>query len=132
MVMVCVHHPLNPEKSKMCMKLVGHRPNWIANLELPFLNDKNVFDHALINLTAEDLVDREEGLEAFEKAKREREELIKRIDEKEAQRVLADEGMRFIPMKEPTLSDLGGRSVRKNLLDLNDPRIAEINIKYRD
>ena len=121
MVRVCVHHPLNPEKSKMCMKLVGHRPNWIANLELPFLNDKNVFDHALINLTTEDLVDREEALEAFEKAKREREKMVDTINQKI-----------WLSATETTLSDPGWRSHRRDPIDLSDPRISEINIKYRD
>lgn len=117
-VQVCVHYPLNPEESKKCMGQRAHAKNWVTHIDLPFSKDVSLFEGALRNMAADGVIADHDRGELWEEAK--------------AKKAKLDEGLRFIPMEEPTLRDLGGRSVRKNLLDLNDPRIAEINIKYRD
>lgn len=115
MLRVCVHHPLNPEESKKCMGQHAHAKNWVTHIDLPFSKDASLFAGALRNMAADGVIADHDRGELWEEAK-----------------TKLDQRLRFIPMEEPTLLDLGGRSVRKNQLDLNDPRIAEINIKYRD
>ena len=131
MIKVCVHHPLNPEKSKKCMGFHHHPKNWTTYTELPFSKDVSVFEGALRNMARDgDISDSDRG-ELWEEAKTKLDERVvyERVKrEKKVQQAIIDEGLRFIPMEEPTLFDLGGR----NQLDLNDPRIDEITIKYRD
>ena len=119
---VCIHYPLNPEMSKTCMAHEKHDSGDISELEIPFSKDLHKFDLALSKLDSSGIISGRDARVVYERVKR----------EKKVQQAIINEGLRFIPMEEPTLLDLGGRSVRKNQLDLNDPRIAEINIKYRD
>ena len=51
MVRVCIHHPLNPEKSKKCMTLRDHQENWVTELQLPFLDDPGMISWALRNMS---------------------------------------------------------------------------------
>lgn len=38
-IQVCVHHPLNPKRSKKCIELSGHLDSWVSDIELPFTED---------------------------------------------------------------------------------------------
>lgn len=38
-IQVCVHHPLNPKRSKKCIELSGHPSGWVGDIELPFTED---------------------------------------------------------------------------------------------
>ena len=49
-VQVCVHHPLNPKKSKKCIERGGHMARWITELDLPFSQDLNLTAWSLNNL----------------------------------------------------------------------------------
>ena len=111
MVMVCIHHPLNPKIAKQCIELGVHDPRAVTELELPFSTDKLMFHYALESMSDAGQLTKEEGQEVFETVKRKQDEMINKINQ--ARWVI------------PTSSE-------RDPLNLNDPRISEINIKYRD
>lgn len=53
-VQVCVHHPLNPKKSKRCIELIGHFGQWITELDLPFVDELNLAAWSLTNMALDD------------------------------------------------------------------------------
>lgn len=53
-VQVCVHHPLNPKKSKECIEFGGHMGQWITELDLPFVEDLNLAAWSLTNMALSD------------------------------------------------------------------------------
>ena len=111
MIKVCIHYPLNPDASKKCMELSDHEPRNVTELELPFLTDKVMFYYALERMSNAGQLTKEEGHEVFETVKRKQDEMINKINQ--------------APWVLPTPSE-------RDPLNLNDPRISEINIKYRD
>ena len=123
MIKVCVHHPLNPEKSKKCMGFHHHPKNWTTYTELPFSKDVSVFEGALRNMARDGDISDSDVEKLFDETKTKFDgDLYSQIFAAHTGPILSS----------PIISDLGGRTVRPNHLDLNDPRIAEINIKYRD
>ena len=106
MIKVCIHYPLNPDSSMRCMGLIGHDAADISELEIPFSGDLRKFDLVLAKLGSSGLIDRNDARRIYEEVEREREK----------QRVIADEGLRFIPVDKL----------------ISTQKIAEINIKYRD
>ena len=121
MFKVCIHHPLNPEESKKCIGRKTHNREDISELDIPFSGDLRKFDYALKSLGGVGVISFEDGRAVYERTKRKQEEMANAINQKI-----------WLAATETPLSDLGGRSVRRDPIDLNDPRIAEINIKYRD
>ena len=53
-IQVCVHHPLNPKKSKECIALNGHMGQWITEFDLPFVEDLNLAAWSLTNMVLSD------------------------------------------------------------------------------
>ena len=119
MVMVCVHHPLNPEKSKKCMRLHTHPKNWTTYTELPFSKDVSVFEGALRNMASDGDISDSDVEKLFDEAKT-------KFDEKALSQKL------FAFPTEPIQISNEVTPDQKDRLNLNDPRIAEIHIKYRD
>ena len=67
MLRVCVHHPLNPELSKECLRDKTHMTDWITTLEFPFPDNRSMADRALNNLLTGGVIsegDREEVYDA--------------------------------------------------------------------
>ena len=127
MLRVCIHHPLNPEKSKKCMGLRGHLGQWVTQLELPFADDKKMFEQVLHEMTYEGALSHDDGQELY-KAVSEKINRQEKLD-KEA---LAEK--LFAASTAPINSSDDTPTRRTDTLDLNDPRISEIHIdiKYRD
>ena len=119
MVMVCVHHPLNPEKSKMCMGQHTHAKNWVVYMDLPFSKDMSLFEGALRNMAADGVIADSDRGELLEEAKTE-------FDKK------ALSGKLFAFPTEPIQISNAVTPDQKDRLNLSDPRISEINIKYRN
>ena len=121
MIKVCIHHPLNPLESKKCIGRRTHDSGDISKLNIPFSEDLRKFDYALAGLGGAGVISFEDARAVYERVKRNREEMMNTINQKI-----------WFSATETPLSDLGGRSVRRDPIDLSDPRISEINIKYRD
>ena len=119
MIKVCVHHPLNPEKSKKCMGFHHHPKNWTTYTELPFSKDVSVFEGALRNMARDGDISDSDVEKLFDKAKTKFDgDLYSQI---------------FAAHTGPIISSLIDEPPRQTeSINLNDPRIAEINIKYRD
>lgn len=114
MVKVCIHHPLNPEKSNLCVKLRAHEIKETTDLVFPFSDDPDQTDLALSNLVKEKQLSHAGSRKIYEEIKR---EALEKLQQEFRHPIWT------IP-EAPTISNNG--------LNLNDPRIAEINIKYRD
>ena len=119
MIKVCVHHPLNPEKSKKCMGFHHHPKNWTTYTELPFSKDVSVFEGALRNMASDGDISDSDVEKLFDEAKT-------KFDEKALSQKL------FAFPTEPIQISNEVTPDQKDRLNLNDPRIAEIHIKYRD
>ena len=70
-VQVCVHHPLNPKKSKECIDLDGHMARWITELDLPFAQDLNLTAWSLTNMALEDDISNEDIKPLYDEIKNE-------------------------------------------------------------
>lgn len=119
MVQVCIHHPLNPEESKKCMGQHTHAKNWVTHIDLPFSKDVSLFEGALRNMAADGVIADHDRGELWEEAKT-------KFDKKALSQKL------FAFPTEPIQISNEVTPDQKDRLNLNDPRIAEINIKYRD
>lgn len=53
MVRVCIHYPLNPEWSRLCMNLMPHAEVDTAELVMPFSDDPGQIWQALRNLASD-------------------------------------------------------------------------------
>lgn len=114
MVKVCIHYPVNPEKAGLCVKLLAHENNETTDLVMPFADDPNQLSSALDNMVKEKYISAKAKREIYEQIKR---ETLDRCMEEMRQPVWA--------LPEPPV-------VQGNGLNLNDPRIQEIVINYRD
>ena len=121
MIKVCIHHPLNPLESKKCIGRRTHDSGDISELIIPFSGDLRKLDYALAGLGSDGVISFEDARAVYERVKRNQDEMVDAINRKI-----------WTASNESSLSDPGWRSHRQDPLDLSDPRIAEINIKYRD
>ena len=125
-IRVCVHYPLNPQKSAECIRDHGHMRQWITQLELPFTDNLNMAAWALTNMTLSGVISDPKYKEVYEQA---REKVLG--GEKEAESSEDD----FRPVK-PILNEEGSLIGVKLLQDtppiVNADRAAMITIKYRD
>ena len=118
MIKVCVHHPLNPEKSKKCMGFHHHPKNWTTYTELPFSKDVSVFEGALRNMARDGDISDSDVEKLFDEAKTKFDgDLAKKL---------------FAASTHPLLISSDVPPHRAESVNLNDPRISEIHIKYRD
>ena len=70
-VQVCVHHPLNPKKSKACIEHLAHMGHWITELDLPFVEDLNLTAWSLTNMALEDDISLEDIKPLYDEIKNE-------------------------------------------------------------
>lgn len=70
-VQVCVHHPLNPKKSKKCIERLAHMGHWITELDLPFVEDLNLTAWSLTNMALEDDISNEDIKPLYDEIKNE-------------------------------------------------------------
>lgn len=118
MVKVCIHHPVNPEKANLCVRLQAHEPKDTTDLVLPFSDDPDQLSLALDNMVKDRIISangRREIRYQIEQGRRDRLEAARRM--KLTHHIWS--------LPEPPV-------VQTNDLNLNDPRIKEIIIKYRD
>jgi len=111
MAKVCIHYPIDPKMAKECMSLRGHDESCLRDLELPFADDEAMFKRALSNLIYDGIISEQEGLDSVKKARENRDRNIS---------------------PDPVQNLSRERTDRLDSLNLNDPRISEIHIKYRD
>lgn len=111
MVKVCVHHPLNPEKSRKCIDRKIHDDDDISELDVPFSGDLLKFGYALASLRSARVISVNDARSVYEEVKRRQEEIVNKLNQ--------------APWIIPTPSEWAP-------LNPNDPRISEIYIKYRD
>lgn len=124
-VEVCIHHPLNPEMTKQCIGLRGHLSHWVTQLELPFSSDKKMFDQVLYEMTSEGSISHEDAGDLFKEAS-------EKINQQEKLDKEALAKKLFATSTHPLLISSDVPPHRAESVNLNDPRISEINIKYRD
>lgn len=118
MVKVCIHHPVNPEKANLCVRLQAHEPKDTTDLVLPFSDDPDQLSLALDNMVKDRIISangRREIRYQIEQGIRDRVEAARRIELTHPI---------WIPPAPPVAQDNG--------LNLNDPRIKEIVITYKD
>jgi len=118
MVKVCIHHPVNPEKSKTCMENMIHDASRISDLVIPFADEPHSISLAL-NYMIEDGSLSEAG----------RREIYDEIEQGIRDRI---EAARQIKLTHNIWIPTEAANGPTTCLNLNDPRIAEIHIKYRD